>query len=177
MEHRGALQPVLSRGAAGWRGAGAGGDVQQAGARGVEGLPLDHGPRRQAHRLVGQQRPRQHLLSPGIGRGPGSRHGGELRPAGELHHGRELHPVGELHDTGERRHREELHHGGKRHHAGELHQLARGPQGRRHPLPDGGLGQLGGDGVYPSRPAGWRQPRARGGQHAGSDRWRHGRGG
>ena len=85
VENRGALHPMLRRGAAVWWGARAGRDMQWAGARGLQGLPLDHGPQPQPHQLVAHQHPRHHLLSPAVGRGTGSRHVGELHPTGELH--------------------------------------------------------------------------------------------
>lgn len=54
-----------------------------------------------------------------------------------------------------------------------MHQLSWGSQEPRDPLPDTGLCQLVGDEVELGRLRGHQQPRDRG-QHAGSDRQRHG---
>lgn len=57
-----------------WRGAGAAGGLRQAGACGLRGLPVEHGPRPQPHRLLGRQRPCQQGMSPAVSGGSGGSH-------------------------------------------------------------------------------------------------------
>ena len=61
-----------------WWGAGVGRGLQQAGACGVQELPMEHGPGPQPEGILGQHRPRPHGLSPLVDGGPGRSGVGEL---------------------------------------------------------------------------------------------------
>ena len=69
-----------------WRGAGAAGGLQQAGACGLPGLCMEHGPRPQPHRLLGQRRPCHQGMCPAVDRDTGRSHSLVQPPRWELHH-------------------------------------------------------------------------------------------
>lgn len=148
----------------GW-GAGVGRGLQQAGACGVQELPMEHGPGPQPEGILGQHRPRPHGLSPLVDGGPGRSGVGELPHSRELPHGGELPKLQVVPLGWEVPPRCQLHPGG------ELQHLPLDP---RHHVPDGGLGQRVGEGGYLGGLQGQRHRSGEGGQQPGSHRWRHG---